>query len=105
MGSSKRCVLKTILVFFIAFFLSYLPVDSANAIPTAEDINSLSEQSRQTYDTFMQKSFQLRMSYEYSSEFQNQRDREKIHSLAKSASNQVLAIAETQRKLAKQIED
>ena len=105
MGSSNRCTLKTITVFHIAFFLSYLPADSANAIPTAEDINSLAERARQTTDTFMQNSFRLRMSYEYSGIFLTQRDREKLHTLAKAAGDQLQAIAESQRKIKKQIED
>jgi len=105
MGSSNRCTLKTITVFLIAFFLSYLPADSANAIPTAEDINSLAEKVRQTTDTFMQKSFQLRMSYEYSGKFLSQRERENLHTLARSAGDRLLAIAESQQKLAKQIEN
>lgn len=105
MGSSKRCVLKTIIVLHIAFFLSYLPADSAIAVPTAEDINSLAEKARQTTDTFMQKTFQLRMSYEYGGKFLSQRDRENLNTLAISAGDQLLAIADNQRKLAKQIED
>ena len=43
MGSSNRCTLTTITVFHIAFFLSFLFVRSAEAIPTADDINSLAE--------------------------------------------------------------
>jgi len=45
------------------------------------------------------------MSYEYSGKFLTQRDREKLHTLARSAGDQLLAIAESQQKLAKQIED
>jgi len=105
MGSSNRCTLKTITVFHIAFFFSFLLVHSANAIPTAEDINSLAEKARQTTDTFIQKSFQLRMAYEYSGKFLTRRDKEQLNTLAIRAGDQLLAIEASQRKIKQQIED
>ncbi|MGB2809859.1 MAG: hypothetical protein WBC22_19120 [Sedimentisphaerales bacterium] len=105
MGSSNRCTLKTITVFHIAFFFSFLLVHSANAIPTAEDINSLAEKARQTTDTFIQKSFQLRMAYEYSGKFLTRRDKEQLNTLATRAGDQLLAIEASQRKIKQQIED
>lgn len=105
MGSSNRCNLKTITVFHIAFFFSFLFAYSANAIPTAEDINSLTEKARQTTDTFIQKSFQLRMAYQYSSKFLTRRDKEQLNTLATRAGDQLLAIEASQRKIKQQIED
>ena len=94
-------------VWFWAFCFSLcaFTAGSANTLPTAEDINSLAEKARQTTDTFLQKSVQLRMSYEYSGKFLTQRDREKLHTLARSAGDQLQAIAESQRKIKQQIED
>jgi hypothetical protein len=105
MGSSNRCTLTTITFFHIAFFLSFLLVHSANAIPTAEDINSLAGKARQATDTFIQKSFQLRMAYEYSGIFLTRRDKEQLNTLAKMAGDQLLAIEASQRKIKQQIED
>lgn len=105
MGSSNRCTLKITTVFFIAIFFSFLPVYSAKAIPTEDDINSLAEKARHTIGTFMQKSFQLRMAYEYSSKFLSRRDKEELETLAKMAGDQLLAIEASQRKLKQQIED
>jgi tetratricopeptide (TPR) repeat protein len=105
MGSSNRCTLTTITVFHIAFSFSFLPVQSADAIPTAEDINSLAEKAHQTTDTFIQKSFQLRMAYEYSGKFLISRDKEQLNTLAKMAGDQLLAIEASQRKIKQQIED
>ncbi len=94
-------------VWFLAFGFSLfaLSASSAKAIPTAEDINSLAEKARQTTDTFMQRSFQLRMAYEYSGKFLTRRDKENLHTLAKTAGDQLQAIAESQRKIKQQIED
>ena len=105
MGSSNRCTLTTITFFHIAFFLSFLLVHSANAIPTEDDINSLAEKARQTTDTFIQKSFQLRMAYQYSGKFLNSRDKEQLNTLATRAGDQLLAIKASQRKIKQQIED
>ncbi|MHC4692324.1 MAG: hypothetical protein ACYS67_06255 [Planctomycetota bacterium] len=105
MGSSNRCTLKITTIFHIAIFFSFLPVQSTDAIPTTEDIKSLSEKGRQTIDTFMQKSFQLRMAYEYSGKFPGNRDKEKLEILAKTAGDQLLTISDSQRKIKKQIED
>ncbi len=105
MGTSIKCSPKIITALCVAFFFSSLPASSANAIPTAEDINSLAETARLTADTFMRESFQLRMQYEFSGQFLSRNDKENLHTLAKKATDRLLAIAESQRKLKKQIED
>jgi hypothetical protein len=94
-------------VWFLAFGFSLfaLSAGSANAIPTAEDINSLAETARLTADKFMQQSFKLRMQYEFSGQFLNQNDKDNLHTLAKRAGDRLQAIAENQRKLKQQIED
>jgi len=105
MGSSNRRILKTITIFHIALVFCYQQPRCANAIPTAEDINGLAEKGRQTINTFMQKSFQLRMAYEYSGKFLTRRDKEELETLAKMAGEQLLAITESQRNIKQQIED
>jgi hypothetical protein len=105
MGSSNRCTLKTIVFLHIVFFFSYLPTIPADTISTAEDINGLAEKALQTTDTFIEKSFRLRMAYEYSGKFLNSRDKEQLHVLVKTAGDKLLAIAEEQRNIKKQIED
>lgn len=89
----------------MSILFSLPPVQSADAIPNANDIKSLAEKGRQTIDTFMQNSFNLRMAYEYSGKFPGSRDKEKFKILAKTAVDQLLAIGASQRKIKQQIED
>jgi len=94
-------------LWLLVFSFSLLPfnIASANKLPTADDINSLAEETKRITDTFMRQSFELRMMYEYKGQFLNPDDRDKLHNLAKSVSNSLRAIAEEQQKLKKQIED
>ena len=98
---------KTALPIFIGIALLFLcPLtNSANAIPTAEDINRLAETAKLTVDTFMQDSFKLRMGYEYSGRFSDPNDKENLRRLAQKASDRLQTIADEQRKLKEQIED
>ena len=114
MVDSNQRPRKTIKALLIAILLSFLHTHSADAIPTAEDINSLSEKAHQTIGTFMQQSFRLRMAYEYSlstwrlstgDKFLSNRDRETLQALAKSAGDKLPAIVEEQENTKKQIED
>jgi len=105
MGTFIKCSPKIITALCAAFFFSSLPASPTNTIPTAEDINSLAETARLTADTFMRESFELRMQYELTGRFSRQEDKENLHKLAKSAGDRLQAIAESQRKLKKQIED
>jgi hypothetical protein len=94
-------------VWFLAFGFSLfaLSASSAKTVPTAEDINNLSETARLTTDTFMRESFQPRMRYEFRGQFLSLEDKENLHILAKKAGDRLQAIAESQRKIKKQIED
>jgi len=105
MGTSIKCSPKIITALCAAFFFSSLPANPANTIPTAEDINSLAETARLAADAFMRESFQLRMQYEFSGQFLTRNDKENLYTLAKRAGDRLQAIAESQRKLKKQIED
>ncbi|GAJ01194.1 unnamed protein product, partial [marine sediment metagenome] len=102
MGTSIKCSPKITIALCVAFFFSSLP---ANAIPTEEDINGLAETARLDADTFMRESFQLRMRYEFSGQFLRRNDKENLQRIAKKAGDRLQAIAESQLKLKKQIED
>jgi len=88
----------------VVLFLS-AAVSSANVLPTAEDINSLSEAARLTAGMFMQESFELRLAYEFGGRFLTQEDKEKLKNIAKRASDHLHAIAKAQKALKQQIED
>ena len=104
----------------IAFFFLSVVAASAEALPTADDINNLAETARLTGDTFMQESFALRMRYEFSGQFLEvnnspqsyglltedaPRRRDNLHRLAKTAGERLQAIAEKQKTFKQQIED
>jgi len=105
MGTPIKRIGKILAVLYVGFLLLSLLAGSANAIPTAEDINSLAGKAKLAADTFMQESFQIRMRYEYSSKFLTQDDKENLQKIAKRTSNQLAAIAQQQKKLKQQIED
>jgi len=89
----------------IAFFFLSVVAASAEALPTANDINNLAETARLTGDTFMQESFALRMRYEFSRQFLDPNDRDNLHRLAKTASERLQTTAEKQKTFKQQIED
>lgn len=95
---------KVWLLAFSFSLLAFVPA-RANSLPTAGDINSLSEKANLVTNAFVQKSFELRMGYEYAGQFINPDDKNKLHKLAKKAGSQLQAIANTQRRLKQQIED
>ena len=101
-NSNKTALLISVGISFL--FLSAVAA-SAEALPTAEDINNLAETARLTGDTFMQESFALRMRYEFSGQFLDPNDRNNLHRLAKTASEHPQAIAKKQKTLKQQIED
>jgi len=104
MGTSIKCSPKIVTALCAAFVFLLLPPGSAKAIPTAEDINSLAQIASLTTDTFMRESLPLRMQYEFSGQFLSRNDEENLQKLAKRAGDRLQAIAESQRKLKKQIE-
>ena len=94
-------------VWFLAFSFLVFTFTSAStgALPTAEDINSLAETAKQTTETFMQESFELRMQYEYSGKFLSPKDKDMLCVLAEKTSSRLAVITEEQRRLRQQIED
>ena len=94
-------------VWFLAFsfpLFAFTP-SSANALPTAEDIDSPAEAAKQIAETFMRESLNLRMQYEFSGKFLTQRNKANLKKIAERAGDQLQEIAESQRKLKQQIED
>ncbi len=106
---------KTALLISVGISFSFLLSAGGfvEALPTAEDINSLAETARLTGDTFMQESFALRMRYEFSRQFSDPNDspqdaprrRDSLHRLAKTAGEHLQMIAEKQKTFKQQIED
>jgi hypothetical protein len=81
------------------------PARATESIPSADDINDLAGAATLTMDNFMQESFELRFRYECSGRFVSKRGREKLRSLAKTATDRLLEIAESQTRLNQIIED
>ncbi len=105
MGSSRKYAFKITANLSAVVLLLNTYVFSADALPGMKDIESAAEKARLTLEKFMQESFELRMKYEYSGKFLRQEDKENLRKLAERASNELLTIAENQRKLKQQIED
>ena len=87
------------------FLLSSADANSANTVPTAGEVDSLAERVNQTSNTFMQRSLELRLRYEYSGKFLNPNDRQKLHRLAEETSERLRTIAKEQKTLKQKIED
>ena len=105
MGTPIKRATKIATALSVVFLFLSSSSALADALPTAEDINSLAENAKLTTDTFMQQSFKLRMQYEYSGRFLTKDDKENLHKLAKSAGNKLQAIVKKQEIQKQQIED
>ncbi|MHC4455947.1 MAG: hypothetical protein ACYS0I_02465 [Planctomycetota bacterium] len=105
MGTSIKRRATIITLLSIVYLLLPLTANSANSLPTAEDINELAEITKLTADNFMKESFELRMRYEFSPKSLKQEDKENLHKLAKSASDRLQAITEQQKQFKQEIED
>ncbi len=105
MGISNKYASKILTTICMVVFFLPAVACSADALPTAEDIKAAAENTKLTADTFMQQSFKLRMGYEYSGKFLTQADKENLRKLARSAGDNLAAIAEKQKELKQQIED
>lgn len=105
MGNSNKRTSGITATLYILIFFSPPIIFSAEPIPTAADINALAEKAKLTIGKFMRESISLRIGFEYSGKFLWQKDREKLYQLAKSASDNLQAIADSQRKSKSQIDD
>ena len=89
---------------FLVFVISFL-VFSASSAEVGEDIDNLAETSKWTADTFMRKSFALRMEYEYNGRFLKPDNRGRLYKLAKTAGENLGVVAKSQEELKRQIEN
>ncbi len=94
-----------VLFLLLSFFSLSVPVLAATQLPTAEDINSLSDKSQKIYDDFLRQSFELRLKYEFNNKLIDKADSEKLYKISKTASDKLAGIEQEQRKLKKIIED
>ena len=88
-----------------AFLFLSSSLGFAEVLPTAEDVNSLTQAAKSTFGDFLQRSFKLRMQYEFSGRFLNQNDKENLCKLARETADRLQEIAQNQRTLKKQIEN
>ncbi|MCK4751894.1 MAG: hypothetical protein KAS75_00505 [Planctomycetes bacterium] len=89
---------------YIAFLILFAGSISAGALPTVEDIDVLAKTAKQTVEAFTQKSFEVRMGYEYNSGFLKAGDRESLSEFAKTAGSRLGTIIKKQEELKGQIE-
>ena len=89
----------------IIFSLLSVPAASAGTIVTFEDINGLVTSAKTSYDAFTHESLRLRMQYEYSGRFLSEEDKDRLHEIAKKASDQLEAIIKNQQILKQKIEE
>jgi len=105
MGNSNKRTSRITAILYILIFFSPPVIFSAEPIPTAADINALAEKAKLTVGLFMHESISLRIGFEYSGKFLSQGDKDKLYQLAKTTSDELQAIADSQRKSKSQIED
>ena len=77
----------------------------AHTLPRAEDINKLAQAANVSVETFAKVSAKLRFQYEYSGQFLNPADREKLRECATAASKHLRRTAESQEQLKNQVEE
>jgi len=95
-----------IFAFLSLIVLFLLPLTALADEPvTSQDVQTLAQRAKLVAEAFMQKSFQLRMQYEYGGDFLSAIDRESLRELAESTAADLEQIANDQRKLKRQIED
>jgi hypothetical protein len=95
--------LMTEIICIFSFLISIAA--EPNAMPTAQDINSLSAGARQVYGDFTENSFLLWLEYEFTGKFFSDEHRSKLQQLAQQASEKLTEIENKQKKLKQQIED
>ena len=89
---------------FLILVLLAFPAGGDKTLPRAEDVTKLAQAAESTAAGFRTQSAKLRFQYEYSGRFLNTADRRRLHQLAKSASERLEEIAQSQRKLKAVIE-
>ncbi|MHC4075570.1 MAG: hypothetical protein ACYSRR_03720 [Planctomycetota bacterium] len=89
----------------LCFSILVIPAVSAGAIPTAEELESLSRAVKPITENFFKQSRPYRFAFELEGRFYRQADKEDLNQLAKAASENIRRIEEKQITLKKQIED
>ncbi|MBW8001039.1 MAG: hypothetical protein FVQ80_03350 [Planctomycetes bacterium] len=74
-------------------------------LPTAEDIESLSQSTKEAHDAFSRDSYQLRLRYNYADKSLTPHERDQLEKIAKTASDLFGTIALSQQDLKQKIED
>ncbi len=90
-----------LLVILLAFSFSVIADET---LPTAQDINDAAQKAKQTYDSFFEQTFTIRMQYEYSGRFLNPGDKDTLCKASQKASAELEQIANTQTTMKKTIE-
>jgi hypothetical protein len=89
----------------LCFSILVIPAVSAGAIPTAEELESLSRAVKPITENFLKQSRPYRFAFELEGRFYRQADKKDLNQLAKAASENIRQIEEKQITLKKQIED
>ncbi len=97
---ARHLKLKTLILIFIV-----CTCVSAVELPTAERINRLSELAKLSTEIFFQRSFELRMGYEFSGAFLTETDKNSLLEICQRAAKDLKNIAQQQQQLKTQIED
>ncbi|MGA2093804.1 MAG: hypothetical protein ABSH16_10415 [Sedimentisphaerales bacterium] len=93
------------LLVFVASLLVFSAELFADDLPGYDEVNRLSQRAKQAADDFFNKTFEIRMRYEYAGRLTDPNDKVKILELAAQATAGLEQIANDQNNLKKQIED
>lgn len=102
---SKGKYSSLIVVGCIVFFFLLIPSEASDAVGIADEISSLSERVKLTYETFMRESLFLRLNCEYGGQLFTEPDRRKLRELAETAHDRLAEIAQIQIELKEKIEN
>jgi hypothetical protein len=91
--------------FIVGFLFFTLLANSAGAIPTAKDIELSALAVRQTFNTFIEQSRELRFTFELEEKFIKQANRSELNKLARAASDKIQLIQRQQQSFKKLIEE
>jgi hypothetical protein len=100
--TTNRSWRPALVLFISSLSLTASAVDS---LPTAEDINDLSQKAGTIYESFFSQTFTIRMQYEFSGRFLNQQDKDSLCKAAEESSAQLKQIANGQNILKYKIEN
>jgi len=105
MVSYKNTNSRKILSLLISLCFCFMSATYGNWLPTAEQIETEAQTSRQIANEFMKLSVDLRLSHEYAGRFFYDSDREELLSLAQKASFDLQKVTQMQKQIKGVIED